>query len=272
MAGVPDQSRVLEVLGPDAGDQRPFLRAAEAIAVLIRDAHVPDRQLDGLALDRGRHEVHRRRSDEARHEQVHRVVVELHRRPDLLQHPGAHHRHAVAERQRLGLVVGHVDRGGAESVWMRETSVRICTRSFASRLDSGSSIRNADGSRTIARPIATRWRWPPESWAGLRSRCCSRSRMRAASSTFLAISSLGGAQLQREAHVLAHAHVRIERVVLEHHRDVAVLGRLVVDDLVADAQLALADVLEPGDHPQRGRLPAPRRADEDDELAVLDLE
>ncbi len=43
-------------------------------------------------------------------------------------------------------------------LWIRATSVRICTRSLASRFDSGSSIRNAFGSRTIARPIATRWR------------------------------------------------------------------------------------------------------------------
>ena len=35
-------------------------------------------------------------------------------------------------------------------------SERICTRSSASRFDSGSSIRKAEGSRTIARPIATR--------------------------------------------------------------------------------------------------------------------
>ena len=32
----------------------------------------------------------------------------------------------------------------------------------------------------------------------------------------------------------------------------------------------LGDVLEPGDHPQRGGLAAARRADEDHELAVLD--
>ena len=55
--------------------------------------------------------------------------------------------------------------------WIRDTSVRICTRSFASRFDSGSSIRNTFGERTIARPIATRWRWPPDRFAGLRSRC-----------------------------------------------------------------------------------------------------
>ena len=50
----------------------------------------------------------------------------------------------------------------------RRISVRICTRSLASRLDSGSSNRNACGSRTMARPMATRWRWPPDSARGLR--------------------------------------------------------------------------------------------------------
>jgi hypothetical protein len=40
----------------------------------------------------------------------------------------------------------------------RAISVRIWPRSFASRFDNGSSNRNAFASRTIARPIATRWR------------------------------------------------------------------------------------------------------------------
>ena len=39
-----------------------------------------------------------------------------------------------------------------------EESARICTRSFASRFDRGSSMRKARGSRTIARPMATRCR------------------------------------------------------------------------------------------------------------------
>ena len=39
-----------------------------------------------------------------------------------------------------------------------EISARICTRSLASRLDSGSSIRNTCGWRTMARPMATRCR------------------------------------------------------------------------------------------------------------------
>jgi hypothetical protein len=156
---------------------------------------------------------------------------------------------------------------------MRETSVRICTRSLASRFDSGSSIRNTLGSRTIARPMATRWRWPPERLAGLRSRWLGeveRPRGLLDLAVDLALVDLG--ELEREAHVLAHGHVRVQRVVLEDHRDVAIARGALVDPLAADGQLALGDVLEARDHPQRGRLPAARRPDEDHELPVLDVE
>jgi hypothetical protein len=40
----------------------------------------------------------------------------------------------------------------------------------------------------------------------------------------------------------------VERVVLEHHRDVPVTGGAVVDELVVDLQLAVGDVLEAGRH------------------------
>src|SRR3954447_9016383 len=43
----------------------------------------------------GGNEVHRGGADEARYEQVLGVVVELHRRIDLLEHAAAHHGHAV---------------------------------------------------------------------------------------------------------------------------------------------------------------------------------
>jgi hypothetical protein len=64
--------------------------------------------------------------------------------------------------------------------------------------------------------------------------------------------------------------VRIQRVVLEHHRDVALLGRDAIDDAVADADLAAGNLLEPGDHPQQRRLAAARRTDQHAELAVGD--
>ena len=66
--------------------------------------------------------------------------------------------------------------------------------------------------------------------------------------------------------------MRVERVVLEHHCDVALPRRQVVDDAVTDRDGAVGDLLEPRDHAQRRRLPAARRADEDEELTVLNLQ
>jgi hypothetical protein len=66
--------------------------------------------------------------------------------------------------------------------------------------------------------------------------------------------------------------VRVESVALEDHRDVAILRRDVVDHAVADLEVAGADLLEAGDHPKAGRLATAGRADQDHELAVLDLE
>ena len=84
---------------------------------------------------------------------------------------------------------------------------------------------------------------------------------------------LGGlAQLQAEGQVLLHGHVRIQGVVLEHHRDVPVLRRQVVHHPVTDRDRARGDLLQPRDGPQRRRLTAARRADQDHELAVLNVQ
>ena len=63
-------------------------------------------------------------------------------------------------------------------------------------------------------------------------------------------------QLQAERHVVEHAHVRIERIVLEHHGDVAVTRRHIVHDVAADPDFAIGDLLEAGDHAQRRGLAA----------------
>ena len=57
-----------------------------------------------------------------------------------------------------------------------------------------------------------------------------------------------------------HRHMRIERVVLEHHRDVAVARAHVVDDLAADLDVARIGVFEPGDRAQQRALAAARTA------------
>ncbi|MGY4289864.1 hypothetical protein ACVWXO_009130 [Bradyrhizobium sp. LM2.7] len=64
--------------------------------------------------------------------------------------------------------------------------------------------------------------------------------------------------------------MRIERVVLEHHRNIPLLGLDIVDDAVADRDRAGGDVLEACEHAQKRRLAAAGGANQDDKLAVLD--
>ena len=64
--------------------------------------------------------------------------------------------------------------------------------------------------------------------------------------------------------------MRIERIGLEHHRDVARARRQVVDDLAADADRAAGDLLEARDHAQRRRFAAAGRPDQGDEFAIAD--
>lgn len=66
--------------------------------------------------------------------------------------------------------------------------------------------------------------------------------------------------------------MRVEGVVLEHHRDVPVLGLDVGDVAVTDQDAAGVDVLQAGEHPQRGGLTATGGADEHEKLAVGDVQ
>jgi hypothetical protein len=80
------------------------------------------------------------------------------------------------------------------------------------------------------------------------------------------------APAQAEGHVVEDRHVRIERVGLEHHRDVAVARRHLVHPPPADREFAVGDALEPGDHAQRRGLAAARGPEQDEELAIGDIE
>ncbi len=80
------------------------------------------------------------------------------------------------------------------------------------------------------------------------------------------------AHFEAEADIAAHGHGRIERVGLEHHGDVAILGMHVVDIALADENIAARAWLKPGDDRQQRGLAAARRAQQDQETAVLQLD
>ena len=62
--------------------------------------------------------------------------------------------------------------------------------------------------------------------------------------------------------------MRVERVVLEHHRDIAVLRLDPVDDPPVDRHRPRRDLLEPRDHAQQGRFAAARRSDDHHQLTI----
>ena len=155
-----------------------------------------------------------------------RPVVDLLRRAELLDDAVVHDRDLVGHRHRLELVVGDVDRGRVDAVVQLAQLVAHQVAELGVERAERLVHQEAFGRRTMARPSATRWRSPPaRPETGWSSRWSMR-RSRAVSSTRCRISARGmPCAEQREADVLAHVHVRIEREELEHEGDVALARR-----------------------------------------------
>ena len=257
---------------PDAGDQlgrgvlQPLCQAGGRVDVPIGGVERAGVPVDGA-------EVHRRRADEARDEQVTGPGIEVRRRVHLLDQALSHHRHAVAEGHRLHLVVGDVDH--------RRPEPALEPGDFGAHGDAELGVEVGErlvheeglGLAHDGPPHGHALALPPGEVGRLAVEVLGE--VEDPGSVHHALANLGRidfGEAQRECHVLPHGHVWVEGIVLEHHGDVALARRLLVHDLAADAQLTLADVLEPGDHAKRRRLPAAGGTDEDHELAVGDVE
>ena len=222
-----------------------------------------------LSLD----EVHRRAADEARDEQVRGPVEDDLWIARLLQQAAAHDGDAVAHRHRLDLVVRDVDR--------RHAQLALDARDLGAHLHAQACVEVREGLVHQEDP------WLAHDRAAHRDALA----LAAGELAWLALQQLAQAERlagaldpapdlrlrlvarpQAERDVVEHRHVRVERVVLEHHRHVAPARVEIVDGLVADRDLSGGDLLEAGDHPQSGRLAAAGRADEDHELSCGDVE
>ena len=154
------------------------------------------------------------------------------------------------------------------------SSARIWPRSLASRLESGSSIRKAAGASHDSARERDALALAARELARDSGREACRAAPGAATSTTFASISLRGSRRMASGigDVVEDGLVRVERVGLEDHGDVAVLRQDVGDVAAADQDAAGGDRLEARDHPQRGRLARARRAEQDEELAGLHLE
>jgi hypothetical protein len=201
------------------------------------------------------------------------MVVQVLRSIDLLQYPIAEHRDTLAERHGLDLVVRHVHRRRLQPVvqggerrphldaklgievrqrLIHEERARLTHHRAAHR----DSLTLSTGQ--LGR-LSLHERFQPQDRRGLRDPA-------------LHLVLLLVTQPQAEAEVLADGHVRVQRVVLEYHRDVAVLRREVRHLPSVDVDLAGGDVLEAGHNPKDRGLSAARGSDEHHELALPDLQ
>src|SRR5512143_712965 len=266
---------LVEVLGPDAHDHAEAVvsgRAREQGRRGREDEPVAGQEGPSL-FDASLQAVDRRRPEEARDEKVLRAAVDVERRADLLEDPVVEDGDPVAQSHRLDLVVGDVDR--------RRRIALLEPRQLGSHLDPQRGVEIRE------RLVEQEERGPPHEGAaesdalalaaGELARSAVEIRREAevlgrVAEPLVRLRPRHLAHLEAEGEVLADRHVRVERVALKDHRDVAVARGDAVHDPSADRDRALAGLVEAGDEAQGGRLAASRRAHEDEELAGGNLE
>ena len=229
-------------------------------------------QLAALFRDLDIEEVHLGGADEAGDEEIARGIVQHLRGIELLDDAVLHDDDAVAHGHSLGLVVSDVDEGGVKAAVQAgdlaaHGGTELCVQ-VGQRLVKEEDRRITDHGAAQSDTLTLT--------AG-QSLGLTLKQM-------LQVKDLGGfvdalvnlvlgdiAQGQTESDVLVNGHMGVQCVVLENHGDVTVFRGDLVDQSVADVQLAAGDGLQTRDHTQGGGLAAAGGADQNDEFLVLDL-
>src|SRR3984957_14717149 len=214
-------------------------------------------------------------ADEARDEFRLRAIVDLFRRAELIDLAGVHHRDQVGRRHRLGLVVGDVNRG--------VTILVVQPSDFEPHLFAQVGIEIGQGlveqQRFRLDDQGARQRHAlllsARQFAGIALRedfefCRLEYRLEFFGNGV----AIDFAQPQAVDDILGDRHMRPQRVTLEDHRHLALLGRQCHRfrryKPVADADLAIGGIEKARDQPQRRGLAATRGAEQADQLPVID--
>ncbi len=249
-----------EVLGANADDD--FLTGLRIVPIADRQSYPrrAGRNCEQLAVfqqEPSGQEVHLRRADEPGDKAIGGRGIELLRRAHLLDDAAAKGDDAVGQRHRLGLVVGDIDAGRPE--------IHVQSLDLRAHLDAQLSIEIGERLVKEEEPGLARDRATDRHALTLSA----RKLLRLAIEQSLDLQDRGRAldggfdrgsrcssHLQPEAKVLAHRHVRIESIVLEHHRDVPLARRRVVHDFAVNENLAAGDRFQACDHSENRALAA----------------
>ncbi len=208
-----------------------------------------------------------------------RGLVDPFRGVVLLDPARLHDGESVAERKRLGLVMG--DEYGREAQTLMklmnlgphliaQSCIEIA-QGFVEQHQIGLCDQSARHRHSLLLPTAELGGIPVEQGSAVHHSCCGFDLPGGDG-------ALHSSNLQRVSDVFAHRHVGPQRVGLEDHADVALVGRNVdpgrriEDGVVLERDRPALGCLEAGDAAERGRLPATAGAEQDEEFTVLDVE
>ena len=184
-----------------------------------------------------------------------------------------HHRDAVAERERLGVVVGDVDGGQVE---LGEKAGEVVEKPIAQAPVEGPERLVEEEQPRFGREC------PSERHAlllaarersdGPALEACEADEVEQLADAPRRRSGVVAAYAQTEAHVLRHVAMREERVILKDETDAAPMRRNAGEILPVQHDPSLVRHLEPGDDPQERRLPRAARPQHGDGLAARDVQ
>ena len=200
-------------------------------------------------------------------------AIELVRRADLLQPAAAHDGHAVAELERLVLLVGHEHGGDPDPV---DEIPNLAARALAQGgVEVGERLVQQEHARLRCQragerhPLLLPARELVDA-AGAESRQIHQRQ--GAIHAALQVRTPDPDRLEAEGHVAPHVEVREQSVVLEHHAEPARDRRHRGDVLLLHEHPPRVRRLEPREQPERRGLAAAARPEEREQLTPLEAE
>ncbi len=255
------------------GAERLVERHPHGEGSLRLDPHVLGTEADrgGAARQqRTRQQVHLRAADEAGDEQRGRARVDLRGRADLFDPARVEHGHARRQGHRLELIVRDVDdRHGQAGEQRLQLGARVLPQQgveVRQRLVEQEERRLAHERPGEGDPLPLTARQgdrPPVEQGR------DAQPVRDPADTLPRPVLRDAAQPERDGDVLVRRHVRVERVALEDHGDVAGPRIEIRDPLAADEDVARVGVLQSGDQPEQRRLAASGGPEHGQRLAVV---
>jgi hypothetical protein len=217
--------------------------------------------------------IHGRAADESGYEDVRGAAVDFRRRVVLLEDAVLENRDAAGEGHGFDLIVGDVDGDDGElMLQVLELGAHVDAQTgieIGERLVHEERLRMADdGSGKCDALTLASGKLLGE--IGQES-----AEAEAGGDTFHLYRNFGRGTLadaQRESDIFGDGHVRIERVALEYHRDVAVAGFQASDVLATEKDGACVGFFQAGDDAEKGGFSAAGWAEEDDEFPVSGLQ